>query len=141
MNRSELTARIEEAYWTWRKLPDKERRFLRAKMASWPVFLQQITEAYGWNDARAPKEPPSPEAIDRADEVVGWFARHLREHPKGALSLWLVDGKGMSLSQVSVVMHCSKSAVASRRDRAIAVLLSRLTRERPIWLDMHKIHV
>jgi DNA-directed RNA polymerase specialized sigma24 family protein len=140
MNKAELATRIEEAYWTWRILPDKDRRFLRAKMASWPVFVQQIMEAYGWHEVRRPDEPPNPDAIDRAEEVLGWFARHLMHHQDGAKSLWLTYGRGLSLSQTGHVMHCSKETVASRRRTATAVLLHRLSLKRPAWLDRLERH-
>lgn len=132
MKAAELEMRIEEAYRTWQLIPDPDRGFRHAKMAFWPHFVREMSEGYGWSSARTPRLPPSPEAIDRAEEVLGWFARHLNNNPKGAWALWLTFGRGMSLSQAGRVMRCSKAAVFNRRSVAMGLLCFRLSKARPI---------
>lgn len=135
MNKTTLITRIEEAYRVWDLVPDPDRRFRKGKMASWPHFVQEMSEGYGWHAVRAPRIPPSPEAIDRAVKVLEWFARHLNNSPKGAWSLWLTYGRNLSLASAGRVMGCDKKTVANRRDVAAGILIYRLSRDRPAWID------
>lgn len=135
MKLPELKARIEEAYRTMCALPDGDVRFRTPKWCAWPHYVHDMMEAYGWHDARVRMPPPTNEAIDRAEEVLGWFACHLRSYPDGAWALWLTYGKGWSLSQVGRLRGRSKVAIHKRRAAAQEVLLSCLSRERPAWLD------
>src|SRR5262245_7689957 len=46
MTRDELIARIGEAYETYRRLPDPDRRYRVTSMSSWPLFVRDAVEAY-----------------------------------------------------------------------------------------------
>lgn len=130
MIEQEMIERITEAYDVFRRLPDPERRFLKQKMASWPVFVRDAEEIAAMEKPRVTLTVPSAAAIDRAWEVLGWFATHLRDHPIGAKVLWMQYGRGLTLSQVAIALRrgarrgFSRTNLRRQRDAAMAVLLS-----------------
>lgn len=52
---------------TLRRLPLDARDRPAQVRSGWPQVIHEAALAYGWEPARAGCEPPSPEAIDRAD--------------------------------------------------------------------------
>jgi hypothetical protein len=129
MDRGQLIERIREAHDVFRRLPDPEKRFLRPKYGTWPLFARDFVEAYGYNDARVRLSPPSPSEIDRAMETVDWFARYLSRNTIEAKVVWLCCGRGISFSQVAYVLRVSPTTVRRHRDAGIAVLVYRLTQK------------
>jgi hypothetical protein len=124
--RQVLIDRIAECYDVFRRLPDPERKYRLPQLSSWPTVIRDFMDAYGWSDVRVRMPPPSPAAIDRAEEVLAWFAAHLKDYPNGARALWLTCGRGLSLQQAAIVMHTGKSTVKDRRNAALTVLLARI---------------
>ncbi len=122
MNKLDLIERITEAHDVLRRLPDPDRKFRFPKLASWPLFVRDMAEAYGYGEVKVRLAQPSPEAIDRADEVLGWFATHLNQYPKGAKACWLTYGRGLSLREAGKVMRLKKSHVARLRETALKLL-------------------
>jgi hypothetical protein len=128
MTKDELIARIEEAEYVMRRLPDPERRFRFPKMSNWPTFVRDFIEAYGYGDVKMRLPQPTPAEITRAEEVLGWFATHLGDRPRGAKALWLTYGRGLALCQAGYLLgRVKKSQVSRLRDQALKVLLERLS--------------
>jgi hypothetical protein len=139
VTRDELIARIGEAYEVYRRLPDPDRKYRVAKMATWPHYVREAADVamgYGYRGASEPRIPPSPRAIDRADELLGWFATILVAHPKGANALWLTYGSGLSLERAARRLKCSRMTIMRRRDAAMAMLLARLGVGNPEGLEV-----
>lgn len=63
--------RLREAAQTLRGLPADRPHGFRSAM---PTPIRSAGEAYGWHEARLRPPPPTPAAIDRLDEVLGWMA-------------------------------------------------------------------
>jgi hypothetical protein len=127
MTREELIARIGEAYETYRRLPDPDRRYRATSMSSWPLYVRDAVEAYGYGDVSVKLAAPSPGAIDRADELLGWMAQHLIHHPIGAKLLWLTYGRGLTMAQCCVYLHKTRgfrrSQAFGKRKAALDKLL------------------
>ena len=85
MTRDELIARLGEAYETYRRLPDPDRRYRVTSMTSWPLYVRDAVEAYGYGEVNVRLAAPSPAAIDRADELLAWMAEHLVHYPIGGI--------------------------------------------------------
>ena len=65
--------RIVEAAQTLKRLPDRERGMLRNGATAWPDFLRKAIEAYGYSGPARARLVPSPGAIDRMEETLGWL--------------------------------------------------------------------
>lgn len=62
---------LVEAAETLKRLPaDKPRGYV----SSMPAPVRSMHESYGWEPAKLRRPPPSPQAIDRLDAVLGWMA-------------------------------------------------------------------
>lgn len=59
-----------EAATTLKRLPGERPQ---GYVSSMPTPLRNVHEAYGWEPARLRRPPPSPQAIDRLDLVLGWM--------------------------------------------------------------------
>lgn len=126
MTREELIARIAEAYETYRRLPDPDRKYRVAQMTSWPAYVRDAVESYGYGTVSVRLASPSPAAIDRADELMTWMAEHLIYHPIGAKLLWLTYGRGLTLSQCAVALRGKKGFSRRTAMRRRQVALDRL---------------
>ncbi|MBC7134897.1 DUF6362 family protein [Oceanibaculum nanhaiense] len=65
-----VKARLAEAADTLRRLPSAR---IRARLTAWPDVVQSAATAYGYEAARTRPAAPSPEAISRMDETLGWL--------------------------------------------------------------------
>lgn len=113
MSRDELIARIGEAYETFRRLPDPDRRYRVTSMAAWPLYVRDAMESYGYGEVSVKLASPTPAAIDRADELIAWMAEHLVHYPIGAKLIWLTYGRGLTMAQCCVFLR--KTRGFSRR--------------------------
>jgi hypothetical protein len=127
MTRDDLIARIAEAYDVYRRLPDPDRTYRVAKMASWPTSVRDAVEAYGYGGIAIRLAAPSPGAIDRAEELLGWMVEHLVHHPIGAKLWWLTYGRGLTMSQCCVFLRNTKGikrrTIFHKRQVALEALL------------------
>jgi hypothetical protein len=64
-----VAAQIEEAAGTLGRLPEEK---LRGVKSNWPEPLP-AREDYRWENTKVRLGPPSPDAIDRMDETMGWL--------------------------------------------------------------------
>jgi hypothetical protein len=126
MTREELIARIGEAYDTYRRLPDPDRRFRLGLMSSWPLYVRDALEAYGYGEASVKLAAPSPAAIDRADQLLGWMAEHLVHYPIGAKLLWLTYGRGLTMGQCGVYLRKTRGFRRSQAFEKRKAALDRL---------------
>jgi hypothetical protein len=68
---SEVEDRFEEAARTLRRLPDVR---VPGYFNTWPTIVRSVHEAFGWEPARSPRIPPTPEAISRMEETFTWLS-------------------------------------------------------------------
>jgi hypothetical protein len=129
MTRDELILRIAEAFETYRRLPDPDRKYRVAQMTSWPSYVRDALEAYGYTEASVSPSRPTPAEIDRAEELLAWMRQHLSKHYSvGALLLWFSYGQGLTLPQCLVLLKrkghrmCRRTAW-TKRDVALGALL------------------
>jgi hypothetical protein len=71
MTPTEIEDRFEEAARTLRRLPSVR---VRGYVSSWPPILRSYHEAFGWEAARMPHIPPTPDAISRMEETFTWLS-------------------------------------------------------------------
>lgn len=128
MHRDELIARIGEAYETYRRLPDPDRKYRVAQMTSWPQHVRDAVEAYGYGTVAVRLASPTPAEIDRAEELLDLMAQHLKLHPVGAKLLWLTYGRGLQMPQCLFLLkregnRTKRASAFSKRKVALEVLL------------------
>ena len=63
--------RIVEAADTLKRLPEER---VRGYFSTWPTVIRDYWEAFGREDVRLRRGPPSAAAIDRMDEALAWLA-------------------------------------------------------------------
>ena len=73
MNAATIKTRFEEAADTLRALRLGPRDKPSTRLTHWPDVVHQAILAYGWSAARVRLPAPSPDAIDRMDETLGWL--------------------------------------------------------------------
>jgi hypothetical protein len=126
MTRDELIARIGEAYETYRRLPDPDRRYRVTSMTSWPLYVRDAVEAYGYGEVSVRLAAPTPAAIDRADEMLAWMAEHLTHYPIGAKLIWLTYGRGLTMAQCCVYLRKTRGFRRSQAFEKRKAALDRL---------------
>lgn len=102
-------------------------------MSSWPLYVRDAVEAYGYNQVSVKLPAPSPAAIDRADELLAWMAKYLQNHTIGAKLLWLSYGRGLTMPQCCVYLrkHRGFKSRWGFKQRQIALdMLLRMVNER-----------
>jgi hypothetical protein len=131
MTEKEMIEWIAEAYEVFRRLPDPERRFLKPKMAAWPMYVRDAEEIAAMEKPARTLVAPTAAAIDRAFELLDLFAEHLRDYPTGAKVLWLQYGRGLTLSEIAVALRrgrsrrgYSRTTLRRQRQSAMSVLLA-----------------
>ena len=83
---SETEERLSEAIRTLAALPDRERKWVYAKLSSWPEVLREAVDVMSlalerlrdgkvsaYEALAEPRWQPSKEAIDRLDETLPWL--------------------------------------------------------------------
>lgn len=65
-----VAARLEEAAEVLKRLPVVGPQQVQS---TWPPIIQEFWEAYGWNDTKMRRGPPTPDAITRMDECMTWL--------------------------------------------------------------------
>lgn len=63
--------RMVEAADTLKRLPEER---VRGYFSTWPTVIRDYWEAFGREDVRLRRGPPSAAAIDRMDEALAWLA-------------------------------------------------------------------
>jgi hypothetical protein len=112
--------RLREAAYTIQRLPMPKNGRPPEHRVAWPDVVYDWL-AYGWQDARAPRIPPTPAEISRCDEVLGWLFLLTRDqrlvlwaraqpHPFAWRKLEALDelerhGRGRQAAQLRRIMH------------------------------------
>jgi hypothetical protein len=81
---SEIEERLEEAAWTLRRLPEKDRP--RGYGSSWPPIVRDAKHAYGYTPAAPMRVVPIAAAITRMEECFDWL---MMIDPEDARIVWL----------------------------------------------------
>ena len=89
-----IEARIHEAVDTLSRVPAPA---MRRRLTSWPAYIHDTREAYGYTGFRPPRAPAAPDAITRLDETLGW----LRWLPRDAQHILWSRANGLSWRRIA----------------------------------------
>ena len=116
-----VAARLEEAVETIKRLPANGLK-PTGYVSSWPPILREFFEAYGWNKLEVRLGPPSPEAIDRMEEVLEWL-RWLE--PDQVRLVWL-HAEGVPRKLIMARIGVSRATAWRMWAAALVVIATRL---------------
>ena len=116
---SEVEAWLAEAADTLRRLPERR---IGGYQQSWPDFPLDPRDAYGWTETRMRRIPPSPAAISRMEDVLGWL-RYLETVDRRIA--WL-RASGMRWKTICWQVGLSRSAANEHWLYALCVITLRL---------------
>ncbi len=115
--------RLAEAADVLRRLPEER---VQGYFSTWPAYLRDVREAYGWQPARMRPIPPSPASIDRMDEVLRWL--HWLD-PDDAKLVW-ERASGTRWKAICWRVGLGRTAAWERWVMALCVIALRLNGER-----------
>lgn len=113
--RTMVAARIRETWDTLRRVPESR---VPGHVSSWPPYVLDAMEAYGYGEVIVRLSPASPQAIDRMEEVFGWFI-DLEGKPHLTIAMWLTCGIGMGPKRAGDIIGVHRDTVRTRRDEAL----------------------
>jgi hypothetical protein len=122
--RETVAERLREAWDTLRRVPAHGVPGFRV---SWPDFVQDALDAYGYTAATVRLARAAPAAIDRMHETFGWF-RFLEGHAHLAKAVWLTCGCGMGPKRAGTILGVHRDTLRARRDEALDRMVEGLTR-------------
>lgn len=103
---ADLADRFKEAMFTLRRMPtDRPREY----KVAWPDVVQDVHDAYGYTPTTTRQAAPSPAAITRMDEALGWIML-IQDGPKKPLRK-IVTGRAMGV-------HWTKLGRMAGKDRS-----------------------
>lgn len=117
-----VKARLQEAAATLKRLKVSRHDFPDSQVTWWPDVVRAASEAYGYDKTHTARSAPSPGAIDRMEEVLGWL-------------LWLDNGyqklvwaraERITWRQLETADGRSRETLRKEHDAALAVIVERL---------------
>ncbi|OIQ67524.1 hypothetical protein GALL_508970 [mine drainage metagenome] len=124
-NRMTLTPRniedrFEEAAWTLRRQPDKDRP--RGYRSAWPQVVHEAKHAYGYTEVAPMRVIPSAAAITRMEECLDWLRLI---DPEDARIVWL-RAEGARWRQVCIRAGVVRSTAWRRWAAALLTIAKKL---------------
>ncbi len=116
----EIEDRLEEAAYTLRNLPEKDRP--RGYGNSWPPVVHDAKHAYGYTPERPMRVIPSAAAISRMEECFDWL---LMLNPEDARIVWL-RAEGARWRQVCIRAGVVRSTAWRRWVAALLTISKKL---------------
>jgi hypothetical protein len=120
---SEIEERLEEAAWTLRRLPEKDRP--RGYGSAWPPIVRDAKHAYGYTPAAPMRVVPSAAAITRMEECFDWL---MLIDPEDARIVWL-RADNVRWKQICVRAGCVRSTAWRRWVAALVTISKKLERQ------------
>ena len=120
LNPRDIEDRFEEAAYTLRRLPEKDRP--RGYSSYWPAVVHDAKHAYGYTPEAPMRVIPSAAAITRMEECLDWL---LLVDPEDARIVWL-RAEGARWRQVCIRAGCVRSTAWRRWAAALLTISKKL---------------
>lgn len=117
--RAEIASRIEEAWDTLRRMPDRDRAFLRTVGQKWPEMIHSADEHAGWKKRPTRRPPPTARQIDRMDEVLDWMLKLAHQETKFSDAVWHCCGFRKTIEQAAKTLGFHAKTIAIHRDNGL----------------------
>jgi hypothetical protein len=122
--RDDVAYRIRESWDTLRRVPAHG---IMGFKSSWPEYVRDALEAYGYDAVVVKLSPASPQAIDRMNESFGWF-KFLEGERHLTIALWMTVGRGMGVHRAGCILGIHRHTVRHRREEALGRIVDGLHR-------------
>lgn len=119
----EIEDRLEEAAWTLRRLPEKDRP--RGYTSSWPPIVRDANHAYGYTPHAPMRVVPSAAAITRMEECFDWL---MMLDPEDARIVWL-RAENVRWKQICIRAGCVRSTAWRRWVAALMTISKKLEKQ------------
>ena len=116
----DIEDRFEEAAYTLRRLPEKDRP--RGYSSYWPAVVHDAKHAYGYTPEAPMRVIPSAAQITRMEECLDWL---LLVDPEDARIVWL-RAEGARWRQVCIRAGCVRSTAWRRWAAALLTISKKL---------------
>ena len=120
LNPPDIEDRFEEAAYTLRRLPEKDRP--RGYSSYWPAVVHDAKHAYGYTPEAPMRVIPSAAQITRMEECLDWL---LLVDPEDARIVWL-RAEGARWRQVCIRAGCVRSTAWRRWAAALLTISKKL---------------
>lgn len=102
-------------------LPDREARFLRGPGTAWPDAVREVTEAYGYEAARARRFQPTQTDVGRYLDVLAWLTWLNRRGHEGRRGVNLIVARAFGSPLWKLASRFGRSDDTIRRWEAKAI--------------------
>lgn len=127
--RVEIAERIEEAWDTLKRLPDRDKALLMKEAATWPTMLHTAAEHAAWKPMKVKRPPPTAKQIDRMHEVLDWLLALAKQERDFCKAVWLCCAERKKPAEAAKILGCHRQTARIWRDNGlerISVIRSRL---------------
>jgi hypothetical protein len=113
--------RVEEAWDTLRRMPDRERDLLlRSERGhQWPPMLYTAAEHAAWKPVKMRRPPPTGRQIDRMHEVLDWLLVLAKQERKFFKAVWLMCAERKKVSESARILGCDRETARIWRDKGL----------------------
>ena len=119
-----LKQEVRDAWLVFARLPDVDARFRMGLRSGWTLpVVSAASDAYGYSDASARAEYPSPRDISRMEIVMGWLAWLRREEGDLALKRIIGWARGTPLYVLAHRERRCTRTIENQIDRSMAAIL------------------
>lgn len=109
-SREEISERVEEAFDTLKRLPDRDRARLHMAVQEWPLMMRRIFEDAP-KGVQTRRPPPTARQIDRMDEALGWMLALAKQNRDFAKAVYLCCGRRMKCAEAAKVCGFHRNTV------------------------------
>jgi hypothetical protein len=113
--------RVEEAWGVLRRMPDRERQQLAKgeRGQKWPAMIYSAAEHAAWMKAKTRLPPPSPEQIDKMNEVIDWLVALAKQDRNFGKAVWLCCALRMKPAEAGRLLGCHRDTARAWRDNGL----------------------
>lgn len=119
--RAEIAERIEDAWATLRRMPDRERDLLLSgeRGQKWPLMVHTAAEHAAWKPMKMRRPPPTARQIDNMHEVMDWLLQLAKQQRDFAKAVWVCCALGRLPADAAKIIGCHRDTVRVWRDNGL----------------------
>jgi hypothetical protein len=124
--RIEMAERVEEAWDTLRRMPDKERNLLLRgeRGQTWPLIIHSAAEHAAWKPVKIRRPPATARQIDRMEQVMDWLLGLSKQERDFAKAVWLCCAMRRKPAEAAKLLGCHRDTARVWRDNGLDRMVS-----------------
>lgn len=119
--RQVVAERVEEAWDTLRRLPDRERDQLTKgeRGQTWPTMIRTAAEHAAWKPMKMRRPPPTPAQITRMHEVLDWLTALAKQQRDFCRAVWLCCAERKKPADAAKLLGVHRETARIWRDNGL----------------------